>query len=176
MPEDELSLIRKAKKGDIISFEKLISSHYQKIYSLAYSLTGNLQDAQDITQESVIKVFQSLKKFKEKSKFSTYLYRIVVNVFKDYFKKSYKKYEISSSENYSPGIYDVEKVENRIIIEEVLKKMPTELAMIITLKELQGFSYEEIAEILNIPAGTVKSRLHLARKILKEKIVNIFKI
>jgi RNA polymerase sigma-70 factor (ECF subfamily) len=175
---DEEFLIKKAKEGDIYSFEKLISSHYQKIYNLAYSLTGNSQDAQDIAQESIIKLFKSLKKFKGKSKFSTFIYRVVMNVFKDEMKKSHKKYETSNYKEIinSPKNFSPEKLETKIIIEEVLKKMPRDFAIIIILREIEGFSYEEISEILNIPVGTVKSRLNLARKSLKEKILNILKI
>lgn len=171
MTDDELSLIKKAKSGDISSFEKLISSYQGKIYNLAYSLVGNPQDAQDIAQEAIIKVFQSLNKFQERCKFSTYLYRIVVNVFKDEMRKAYKKYkqvDYESVSSYSPN--PVERVENRLIIEEVLREIPRDFAIIIILRDLQGFSYEEISDILNIPLGTVKSRISFARKIFKEKI------
>lgn len=178
MPDDEINLIHRAQKGDVPAFEKLIENYQQKIFNFAYSLTGNVETAKDITQQALIKAFLSISKFRGNSSFTTWLYRIINNVFQDELRRPYYKYETlnplsySPSPSYSPEEF-LENKEKQILIQKTIKSLPLDLATIIILKDIQGFSYEEIKEIVRIPLGTVKSRLFRAREILRERLKDI---
>lgn len=181
MSDEETNLINRAKKGEIEAFERLIENHQQKIFNFAYSLVGDVEIAKDVTQQALIKAYLSIKKFHGKSSFTTWLYRIINNVFQDELRKPYYKHEtptipISSPSNSSNSSAPEEVLaikEKQILVQQTIKSLPPDLATIIILKDIQGFSYEEIREIVNIPLGTVKSRLFRAREILKENLREI---
>jgi RNA polymerase sigma-70 factor (ECF subfamily) len=172
---DEKELIKSAKDGDVSAFEKIILKHQEKIYNFALFLVGNPHDAQEILQQALLKAYLSIKSFKGKSSFTTWLYRIVNNTFQDELKKSYKKHEVLidtvPSTDLSLNLTQIiEKEEVKQIVRDAVRKLPLELSTIILLRDFQGFSYEEIAEIVKIPVGTVKSRLSRARFLLKDML------
>ena len=179
MINDEKLLIEKVVKGDIESFEKLIKNYQIYAYNIAYRILGNEEDAKDATQEALIKVYKSINKFKMKSSFSTWLYRIVANTAKDFLKeRGAEKYSIDGDEKsekakleISDQSFNPEKIyernENSKIIQESIEKLPKDSRIALVLRDMQGFTYEEISEIITAPIGTVKSRIARGRSQLK---------
>jgi len=182
----EQSLIEKAKTGDEVSFELLINGCKTKAYNTALRYLKNEEDAMDVLQESLIKVFRNLVNFKGKSKFDTWVYRIVVNCCNDFLRKNktqrasisiYNREEDGegimeiSDESFAPEIMLERKLATSYLL-ECLERIPLEQKEIIVLRDIQGFSYEEISEILNCSMGTVKSRINRARQKLKQQYGN----
>lgn len=180
--EEEKILIKKAKEGDEGSFEALILSCKGKAYNLALRYVKNEHDAMDVLQESFIKIFRHLDKFNEDSKFETWAYRIVVNTCNDFLRSSKnRQQEISvfpSEEDEEEPIDIPDKspppedvilnMEKSGVILECLEKIPVDHKEMIILRDIRGFSYEEISKILNCSIGTVKSRISRARSNFKE--------
>lgn len=171
--------VKRAKNGDINAFEIIVKTYEKKIYNLALRYNNNREDAFDISQEVFIKVFRSIGSFKEESSFSTWLYRVAVNVCIDYQRKN-KKHSNSLSLtirdddgdeqqleiediSYSPEtVYD--RTELRESIGKALNMLSEEHKQVLILREINGLSYEEIAEVLSLEEGTVKSRIYRGRE------------
>jgi RNA polymerase sigma-70 factor (ECF subfamily) len=182
---NEQILIKQAKAGDEASFELLIKNCKTKAYNTALRYLRNEDDAMDALQESFIKIFRHLDKFKGDCKFETWVYRIVVNTCNDILKKN-KNYKNNISLHYvdeeretlieipdtsptPPEILD-SKLSAAYVL-DCLNKIPEDQKEIIILRDIQGFSYDEISEILNCSMGTVKSRINRARLKLKQKVL-----
>ncbi len=181
--EEEKILIARAQEGDPVAFEQLIADYQKRIFSIAYRLAGNIAEAEDMTQEVLIKVFKNLNKFEGKSKFSTWLYRVATNTCLDQSKRNrrYAAYSIDQELETEDGsivseIADEaptpeEAAERRVMREAIhaaIAKLGDEHKKVIVLRDIQGFSYEEIARILQCSVGTVKSRINRARAQLKK--------
>lgn len=178
----EASLIEQSKDGDIHSFEELISAHQKRIFNIAYRILGNLEDANDVTQEALIKAYKGIKNFNHKSSFSTWLYTIVNNACIDFIRKNKKtnityldrEYETEEG-SYKVQVYSdektpeelLEKKEVQKLVHEAINQLNYEHRRIIVLRDIKQFSYQEIAQILNCSEGTVKSRINRARNNLK---------
>ena len=174
-------LIEKAKCGDEPSFEALILSCKGKAYNIAYRYLKNEQDAMDALQESFIKVFRDISSFNFESQFETWVYRIVVNTCNDFLRKNKNITVISNfiqknEEEYEIEIEDrrpgpeklYEQKEEASYILKCLDKLPNEQKEIIILRDIRGFTYEEISEIIDCSLGTVKSRISRSRLKLKD--------
>ncbi|WP_064505468.1 RNA polymerase sigma factor [Defluviitalea phaphyphila] len=185
--KDEISLIKKAKKGDILAFEELILRYEAKIYNIAYRMLSNEEDAKDVSQEIFIKVFKKLKKFRGDSNFSTWLYRIATNACIDELRKRKGKeiYSVDEKIETKEGsiikeyVDDKQNVEELIINKEkaysiqlAINKLSEEHKKAIILRDLQGLEYNEISKILECSLGTVKSKISRARRKLKELLIN----
>ena len=181
--ENESILIDKCKKGDINAFEELISGYEKKVFNIVYRITGDYNDAEDISQDVFIKVFKAIKNFKEQASFYTWLYRITINECMDKIKKKKKAIVYSldvpietEGDEITREVKDerelpdekIERKELRSYIQAALNSISYEHRTMIILRDIQGFSYEEIAEMLKCPGGTVKSRISRARKVLKD--------
>ncbi len=181
---EERILIQKAAEGDKDSFETLILSCKDKAYGIAFRYLKNEEDAMDALQESFIKIYKGLSSFNFESKFDTWVYRIVTNVCNDLYRKNKKNSKlVSISVSYSsdedsaelditdrregPEALSVRKDESRYII-KCLDMLADEHREVIILRDIKGFSYEEISEILDCSLGTVKSRISRARLRLKD--------
>jgi RNA polymerase sigma-70 factor (ECF subfamily) len=174
---DDEKLIFEAKKGNLFSFEKLVKRYQKKIYYLAYRMTKDHDAADDIAQETFIKAYYSLQKFKEGYGFFPWIYRICMNLSINYLKR--RKFVISES-MISPQMERKEAVgfnpldilikeEKRIKIENAIEKLPPPFKAVFVLKIYEDLSYEDIARALNISKGTVMSRLFRAReRLIKE--------
>lgn len=185
MSEYEKILLEKARKGDVDAFGMLIKEHEKKAFNIAYRFLKNPEDAQDITQEAFLRAFRSIKKFKGNSSFSTWLYRIINNTCIDFIRAKQNKVSDSIDKTIN---YDGEELELQIpsdkndpveltetseisaLMKSVLAELPDDQKMAIVLRDIQGFSYQEIAEITGVGMGTVKSRINRARLALKELI------
>lgn len=183
MSQNERLLVSRSKAGDIAAFEELIGAYQKKIFNLAYRIIGNYDDAADLAQEALIRIFRSIGGFKEQSSFSTWIYRITTNVCLDEIRKRKSKKEYSLDEEVQvddgqlkrqvmsedPGPDEVyEREELRNMVKNAIDKLPEEQKLVITLRDIQGLSYDEIAEVLDCPGGTVKSRINRARQALKK--------
>ncbi|SDK23572.1 RNA polymerase sigma factor [Natronincola ferrireducens] len=178
--QQEDVLIDKARQGDIESFELLIKAYQQRAFNIAYRILGNLEDANDVTQEALLKVYRSIHNFKGNSSFSTWLYSIVNNVCIDFLRKNKKAKVLYIDNQYQEEGYQreipdeintpeclFEKKEVKKMIHDAINQLNHEQRTIIVLRDIQGFSYQEIAEILNVSVGTVKSRINRGRSNLK---------
>ncbi len=182
MDRNEQLLLRKAKAGDVEAFEQLVEAYEKKVYNLALRMTGNHDDAADLAQEAFIRVFKSISGFKEQSSFSTWIYMITTNVCLDEIRKRKNKKVISLDEEIHMDDGEMkrqvvsedplpdelaEREELRSIINIAINSLPEDQRIVITLRDLQGLTYEEIARILDCPGGTVKSRINRARQALR---------
>ncbi|NLM61246.1 MAG: sigma-70 family RNA polymerase sigma factor [Clostridiales bacterium] len=182
---DENELVRLAAKGDDRAFEKLVALYEKRVYTTALRMTGNQDDAYDISQETFIRVYRSLKGFKGDAKFSTWIYRIVTNLCIDYNRKAkrIKQIPLENNDEEEPFIitisddrFDPERnLERSEIVRAINRALDTlseEHREIFILRELDGLSYAEIAEIKMIEEGTVKSRLFRAREKLRAALLS----
>ena len=187
----EKALVQQAKAGDRNAFAALVSAYESKIYNLALRYLGNREDAMDASQEVFLRVFRFLPGFQEESGFSTWIYRIGVNVCKDMLAKQSKRneqsIEVEDEEEdrrtldivdcrYSPEQI-LENAELRTILSSAIASLPEQQREVVVLRDIQGLSYEEIASVLSLESGTVKSRLSRARENLRKKLLqngNIF--
>jgi RNA polymerase sigma-70 factor (ECF subfamily) len=177
---EENRLVERSKQGDEEAFGVLVKKYKTKVFNLAYSFTRDRETADDLAQEVFIKVYYALEKFKFKSSFGTWLYRIAVNHIKDHLRKHAKERHVSldvlgrEPSQQENEIQKKEKVQQtadrKKLLYQALQSLPKKHQIILTLRDIQGHSYEEIAGILKLSAGTVDSRLHRARKMLRKKI------
>jgi RNA polymerase sigma factor (sigma-70 family) len=178
----EKQLIQKAKTGDESSFESLILSCQSRAFNIAIRYLKNEDDAMDALQESFIKIFRHLNSFKEDSRFDTWVYRIVVNTCNDMLRKNSNQKitdSIFKTEDEKETIIEIpditgspeevfDKKEKTEHIISCLEKLNQEQKEIIVLRDIHGFSYDEISEILDCSIGTVKSRINRSRLRLRE--------
>ena len=184
----EKELIRKAKQGDMLAFEELVLQHEKMIYNLAFRMMNHSEDARDISQEVFLKAYRSLSNFDERSAFSTWLYRITHNTCIDEMRKRKGKQNYSLEEELENEEGSVQRQvaddgdtpEEKLLREEqkseivqALNTLSEEHKAAIILRDVKGMSYEEIAEILEISLGTVKSRISRARNQCKAEILKI---
>ena len=176
--EQEAMIVRKVLQGDVNAFEKLVTEYEKAVYAIAQRMTGNAEDAADMTQETIIKAYNSLQSFRGDSKFSVWLYRIANNVCLDFLRSRSRRPAISLSTEDDDGeetqldIADesqspeqlLERSLTRDAVRRGLDALPPDYRQILLLREIQGLSYEEIAAALGIESGTVKSRIFRARK------------
>ena len=180
--ENELRLIDNAINGDIDSFEQLIKKHQQFAYNVALKYLKDPADAEDATQEALIKAFRYLKSFNKNSKFSTWLYRIVINTCKDELRKQKNEqnnYSLNNEDNYIDAIEDesyepLKNAENEELgknLHKAIEQLDVNYKDVIILCDMKDYSYQEISDILEVPLGTVRSRISRGRKKLR-KIIN----
>ena len=178
----DVYLAGKAAKGDVDAFETLIMKYEKTIYNIALRMMTSPEDAKDVSQNVLIKIYNNISRFKGDSLFSTWIYRITVNTCIDEIRKNKRKSEISMDEEdtgLSRVIQDTEASPEKSIIEKEgyssiinsINELPEEYKTVITLRDIEGFSYQEIAEITECSLGTVKSRISRARGKLKELLL-----
>ncbi|MBR6352873.1 MAG: sigma-70 family RNA polymerase sigma factor [Oscillospiraceae bacterium] len=176
--EQEAQIVRKVLQGDVNAFEDLVLEYEKNVYGITLRMTGNSEDAADMTQEAFIKAFNSLQSFRGDSKFSVWLYRIATNVCLDFLRSRNRKPTVSLSveddegeesqldiadESQSPELL-LERGLTRDAVRRGLDALSPEYRQILLLREIQGLSYEEISQVLSLEVGTVKSRIFRARK------------
>ena len=176
--EQEAAIVRKVLGGDANAFETLVLEYEKNVYNIALRMTGNSEDAADMTQEAFIKAYNSLQSFRGDSKFSVWLYRIVSNVCLDFLRSKNRRPTVSLSvedddgedaqldvadESQSPELLLARKL-TRDSVRRGLDSLPPDYRQILLLREIQGLSYDEIAQALSLEVGTVKSRIFRARK------------
>ena len=176
---DDAQLIDRFKKGETPVFERLVIKHQDRIYNLCRHMLGNAHDAEDAAQDTFIQAFRSLDNFKPKASFYTWLYRIAVTTCIDRKKRPFLESAFNifnedeelalgqaSCEPSPEELYESRQL--KLILHESLGKLSLKLKTVILLREIEGLSYEEIAAILDVSIGTVKSRISRGRKELKK--------
>ena len=178
----DLGLVKRAKAGDYQAFDLLVLKYQSRLISTAFKFVKDLQIAEDLVQDSFIKSFKSIDSFREDSTFYTWIYRITVNTSKNYLVSKKRKGEIlqtdiSKEENFIIEPIDKDTPENlfhasqlRNIIIESLNRLGEDTKTALTLREFDGLSYEQIAEVVNCPVGTVRSRIFRGREVIDEAI------
>ena len=170
-------LIEKAKNGNEGAFSILVNKYYPRVYASLFSFTKSKEDSEDLSQQTFIKVWQQLNSFRGESAFFTWVYRIAINLAKNYVSSAaYKKQKISSSiEFLELDVTSFEDLESVIIHDQSLSEindfiitMPESLKTAFTMREVEGKSYDQISEITKTPIGTVRSRIFRARESIIE--------
>lgn len=169
--DDDFSLVKRFIDGDESTFRLLVQRHQEKIRNIIYLVLSDSEAVDDLAQEVMITIYKNLKNFRFESQFTTWFYRITVNKCKDHLrKKNVRKIfvpikEASEKLEYtsSTEVNDISK-----IVMDAISKLPIKLRVPLLLKDIEGFSYQEIAQTINCEMGTVKSRIYRAREGLKK--------
>lgn len=182
----ERELILQCKNGSVEAFEQLVLKYQRQVYTVAFRFMGNHEDASDLAQEAFIKAYKSIDRFRGEASLKTWLYHIISNVCRDELRKRKKGLTLSLDApiftdegeitrqaedwTYAPEhIYESKEIQ--YFIQKALDNLTPEYKEVIILREIQGFSYEEIAKELDCSLGTIKSRLNRARKAMRDIII-----
>jgi RNA polymerase sigma-70 factor, ECF subfamily len=189
--DEDATYVLLCRKGDTDAFEVLVERHQKRMLNLAYRIMGDYDEACDVVQEAFLSAYRAIRSFRGESKFSTWLYGIVVNHARNRIKQaeSRLRHETRSiddpiemkSGSVSRQVSDcgesvadeLEKKELEKKVQECIGSLEGEYREVLVLRDIQGFSYEEIGDMLKLPEGTVKSRLFRARAALKDCLVNV---
>lgn len=184
---DDANWVKKAQKGDSTAFEQLVLAHQNQIYRLCFRMLGNAEDAADMTQETFLKAWRNLDRFQGDAAFSTWLYRLASNCCLDFLRSQKRRPTVSMTAEDDDGEEQTIEVaddsatpeeelllkEERSEIARAMASLDEEQRQILSLRVVNDLSYTEIAEILDIKEGTVKSRLARARENLRKKLLQI---
>ena len=178
-------LVKRAKKGDSRAFDLLVLKYQGRVAQLVSRYVSNAAEVEDVTQEAFIKAYRALPKFRGDSAFYTWLYRIAANAAKNHLvalsRRPTTDLALDDSESYEvPGrLKDNESPDEVImgqqleaVISQAIEGLPLELKAALTLREFEGLSYDEIAEVLECPIGTVRSRIFRAREAIDQKVAS----
>jgi RNA polymerase sigma-70 factor (ECF subfamily) len=185
--EEEQLLVDRCRQGDRDSFAQLMRLHEKQIYNFTYRMLGDEEEAEDLTQDIFVAAFRGIRRFRGEAKFSTWLYRIALNQTRNrikylsrrnFFAKQSRRAqhreespwenpEFLADTNPSPEQWTLTK-SMATQVQECLNQMAPQTRQILVLRDVQGFSYEELSEMLSLNPGTVKSRLHRARAALQQ--------
>lgn len=186
MDSAEKNLIELSAKGNVEAFETLVQAHQKRVYNIALRMTKDPDDAQELSQDALVRAFVAIKKFRGESSFSTWLYRITMNVCTDFLRKRNKAVVVSleqgaaGNENYnpvqlpekSPGPDELtEKKQLKEMVKQAMDLLSVEHRQVLILRDLMDLTYKDIANTLNVNEGTIKSRINRARDALKHIII-----
>lgn len=182
--EEDIELIESFLKGAAGSFDRLVLKYQKMVFNLCFRIVHDYEDAEDCSQETFIKVFKTIKSFKFKSAFSTWLYRIAVNTCKNKLtSKEYKQKKktgdleglrgSSSGDIYSSPDCEVERKEAGELVMMAIAALPDKHKILIVLRDIEKKSYEEIVDITGFKLGTVKSKISRARELLKAELKGV---
>ncbi len=182
--QTDLELVRRVQAGDKSAFDVLVLKYQQKVINLVTRYVHDPHIAMDVSQESFIKAYRGLKNFRGDSAFYTWLYRISINTAKNYLVSKNRRMpdddiDAQEAEQYDGGdkLRDIATPERQALTEEIqatvqnaIEALPDDLRIAITLRELEGLSYEEISETMECPIGTVRSRIFRARESIEKEL------
>ncbi|TNE78066.1 MAG: RNA polymerase sigma factor RpoE [Gammaproteobacteria bacterium] len=177
-------LVARVQKGDKRAFDLLVMKYQYKVHAIVSRYIKDFDEVNDVVQEAFIKAYRALAKFRGESAFYTWLYRIAVNTAKNYLVAKNRRppaSDVDASEaDYFEGserLRDIDSPESLLYrdelesaVDQAIKNLPEDLRTAVTLREFEGLSYEEIAEVMDCPVGTVRSRIFRAREAIDEKI------
>jgi RNA polymerase sigma-70 factor, ECF subfamily len=185
--QEEQLLVDRCRRGDRESFAQLMRLHEKQIYNFTYRMLGSEGEAEDLTQDIFIAAFQGIRSFRGEAKFSTWLYRIALNQARNrikylsrrnFFARQRKRadYRVNTVSESPEGLPDSAPTPEQwtmtkdlvVQVQECLNQIPPQARQILVLRDIQGFSYDELSEMLSLKPGTVKSRLHRARAAMRE--------
>ncbi len=189
MSELERTLLKRLRDRDERAFRELVAAHRDRVFNIAFRMLGNRHHAEDVAQEVFITVFKHIDTFREESKFSTWLYRVAVNHSKNrikYLSRRQEKNQDEINDDTTSGTGGngaigtavpsspqraLEGAQMETVLARVIKELDPEQAEVIILRDIEELSIEEICAITELPDGTVKSRLHRARLVLRKKLL-----
>ncbi len=181
--EEDAELLRAVLAGDATAYRGLVEKYQNRVYGMVYGMLRNREDARDLAQEAFVKAYNNLATFRLESSFYTWLYRIAMNLAIDHVRKQKRRkttsFEDSIGARDETGAIDemhqqesprraLERKELYARIMDAMDKLPDDQRQVVLLRELEGLSYKEIADVMDIPEGTVMSRLFYARKRLQQ--------
>ncbi|WP_020210292.1 RNA polymerase sigma factor RpoE [Gilvimarinus chinensis] len=183
-PDTDQQLVERVQKGDKRAFDLLVIKYQHKIYSIIGRYVRDQAEVQDVAQEAFIKAYRALAKFRGESAFYTWLYRIAINTAKNHLVSRSRRppasdVEVDEAEFYSGSdlLKDTETPESNLLCAEIqqavdgaIRDLPEDLRSAVTLREMEGLSYEDIAAIMDCPVGTVRSRIFRAREAIDKTI------
>ncbi len=185
-------LVERAQRGDKQAFDLLVIKYQRKLARLLSQFIRDAAEVEDVTQETFIKAYRSLSSFRGESAFYTWLYRIGINAAKNFLVAQKRRasnttngFDIGDAENFEEGsqLRELNTPESELMsrqiaqtVHQTLQALPEELRTAITLREIEGLSYEEIANIMNCPTGTVRSRIFRAREAIADKLQSVMEI
>jgi len=152
--------VARCRRGDESAMAALVAKHRRRLIRVAANVLRDAHEAEDVAQEAFVKAFREINRLRDDRAFSSYIYRICVRLCMDRLR----------AKRSQPGIVDMAQncegpaVETRVLVEKLLTKLSPELRATLVLREMEQLSYEEVAEVLHVPVGTVRSRLHTARE------------
>ena len=187
MSELERSLLRRLRDRDERAFRELMETHRDRVFNITYRMLGNRHEAEDVAQEVFITVFKTIETFREESKFSTWLYRVTVNHCKNRIKYLARRHdrdrdELDETSQQQNGAVSgapvrakhpdkaLESAQMEKLLQEAIASLDDDQRAVVILRDVEDLSIEEICEITGLPDGTVKSRLHRARLVLRKKM------
>jgi len=183
--DTDLALVERARQGDKRAFERLVEKYHRRLLRLLARMVRNQEDIEDIAQETFIKAYRALPSFRGDAAFYTWLYRIGVNTAKNHLASRGKHLPAVSEQMFDEddeqderfAVEDINTPESELLskqvayaVNEAIEALPVELRTAITLREMEGLSYEEIATAMNCPIGTVRSRIFRAREAIAAKL------
>jgi len=189
--EIDQQLVERAQRGDKRAFDLLVIKYQRKLARLLSQFIRDAAEVEDVTQETFIKAYRSLPSFRGESAFYTWLYRIGINAAKNFLVAQGRRasttngFDIEDAENFEEGsqLRELNTPESELMsrqiaqtIHQTLQELPEELRTAITLREIEGLSYEEIANIMSCPTGTVRSRIFRAREAIADKLRSVMEI
>lgn len=190
--EIDQQLVERAQRGDKRAFDLLVVKYQRKLARLLSQFIHDAAEVEDVTQETFIKAYKSLSSFRGDSAFYTWLYRIGINAAKNFLVAQKRRastttneFDIEAAENFEEGnqLRELNTPENELMskqiaqtVHQALQALPEELRSAITLREIEGLSYEEIASIMSCPTGTVRSRIFRAREAIADKLQSVMEI
>ena len=182
--ETDKQLVARVQKGDKRAFDLLVLKYQYKVHSIVSRYIRDFDEVHDVVQEAFIKAYRALANFRGESAFYTWLYRIAVNTAKNYLVARSRRppaYDVDAADaDYFEGgdkLRDIDSPENILyrdeleaVVDQAIRDLPEDLRTAVTLREFEGLSYEEIAEVMDCPVGTVRSRIFRAREAIEEKV------
>jgi RNA polymerase sigma-70 factor (ECF subfamily) len=184
-------LVKRAKENDLSAFEELVRIHQNRVYALCLQLSGNRDDAQDLAQDAFIRAYRAVGSFRSEADFGTWLHRITVNVWLNHKRKSSARQfvyldepylgndggevrrEVAAGDGDGDPLQALEEMEFRGLVRTALNGLSEEHRTVLVLREIEGYSYEEVSQMLCCSLGTVKSRLSRAREAMKRKLTEM---
>ncbi len=175
-------LVTRSRGGDVDSFNQLVLRWERPIYALAYRVIGREEDARDVAQETFLRAFRALPGFKGQAKFSSWLYRIALNLCRDWIRRQRRAPVVQMPEGVDPSEFaaesePAESIEDLVarrelsdIVEDAMKILPEEQRTAIVLKEYHGLTFQEIADLQSVPLSTVKTRLYQGLSVLRRHL------
>jgi RNA polymerase sigma-70 factor (ECF subfamily) len=185
MSEPERTLLRRLRDRDERAFRELVETHRDRVFNITYRMLGDRAEAEDVAQEVFISVFKTIETFREEARFSTWLYRVTVNHCKNRIKYLARRHdrdrdeldETSHETNGAAGVprqvqpdRALEGAQLEVLLQEAIAHLDDDQRVVVVLRDVEDLSIEEICEITGLPDGTVKSRLHRARLVLRKRL------
>ena len=187
MSELERSLLRRLRDRDERAFREIVETHRDRVYNITFRMLGNRAEAEDVAQEVFIAVFKTIHDFRAESKFSTWLYRVAVNHCKNRIKYLARRHDRDREEidetTHGTGVNGtiggpvpsspakaLESAQMERLMQDAIANLEEDQRVVVVLRDVEDLSIEEICEITGLPDGTVKSRLHRARLVLRKRL------